>query len=365
MDKLFLGLVAIGMLIHSDSVFFRSDALSDLSLQRVEGDYSILDDSGNAIRIIAMEDKDGVIFWYRRIKTEVCQTGECKLVDVGLFWDCTGDFYGLEVYGEHLTKTDHSIFSAEDYQLLISILSNDWSILREYDMDDLTVERPALGNNVLVEGKEGVDATSGATRREIAEEAVKDAVYTTYTLWHLVHLGEKEQLEELTVLLLKKQSYVEALLAASKEKYDYFLLSLLAQARVEPFLPLKQLLTRRLQSVDDPLLQDIAVKALANADATSITFQSDIAAVYRDSKPALKLQILTALKDLTQVHAHLALALENDLIVTNEWLAVKILPLLMKAQSPSEQTLHTVRQLTRSKNTQVAYLAQQFLEVVD
>ena len=140
LNKLFLGLFAIGMSFHSDSIFYRSEALHSVALRPVEGTYWIRDDEDQRVEILRMEDQQGVTYWHRRIKTEVCQTGECKLVDVGLYWDCTGDFFALDVYGEHLTKTDHSTFSDDDYEHLISILSNDWSILREYDFADLTVE---------------------------------------------------------------------------------------------------------------------------------------------------------------------------------------------------------------------------------
>ncbi|MFC7526982.1 hypothetical protein ACFQRK_23705 [Parapedobacter sp. GCM10030251] len=38
------------------------------------------------------------------------------------------------------------------------------------------------------------DIVTGATRKAISEAAVKDAIYTTYTIWHLIHVGEPEQL---------------------------------------------------------------------------------------------------------------------------------------------------------------------------
>lgn len=359
-DSFVLGLCAIGMFIHSDSVFFRSDSLLKVNLRAAGGHYFILDDSGHQVDVTALEDSKGVAYWHRRIKTEVCQTGECKLVDIGLYWDCTGDFFGLEVFGEHLTKTDHSIFLSEDYDRLISILSNDWSILREYDFSDLTMSVNTLpGNN-----KE-VDATSGATRKEIASEAVKDAVYTTYTLWHLVHGGENEQLEELTVKRLNDESCVQALLAASVEKYDYFLLSLLVESKIRQFESLNRLVLRALELKSDPLLRDLAVKSLAREDVNAASFQNEVASVYERSTLAIRLQMLTALKETKQVHARLRSALEADLTVENEWLALKILPVLMKAQEISDETLETVRELTKSNNSQLKARADEFLKVVD
>src|SRR5690606_38143693 len=127
-----------------------------------------------------------LLYWHRKLETEVCLTGECKVVNVGIYWYGTGEFMGLEVYGEQLTKTDHSVFSREDYDQLIAILQDDWSALREYKFEELLDAKPTA-----------LDGVTGATRKEIADEAVKGAVYTTYTLWHLIHEGEKEQLRSL------------------------------------------------------------------------------------------------------------------------------------------------------------------------
>lgn len=353
-SKLFLGL-AIGMIFHSDSIFFRSDGLDGVKLHAYNDAFSIRDDAGVKVKITALEDQQQVIYWHRRVKTEVCQTGECKLVDVGLYWDCTGDFFGIEVYGEHLTKTDHSIFLPHDYDQLMSILFNDWSILREYGFSDLTSESSS----------NGVDATSGATRKEIASEAVKNAVYTTYTLWHLVHGGEKEQLSQLTVELLKDERYVKTLLSAATLKFDYFLLDMLAQLKLRQSEQLNGLMVRGLRSEDDPFMQDLALKALARADVSTPTLQSEVAEMYRSASPDVKLRILTALKNLKQVHASLASALLKDLDPQNEWFAVKILPLLLNGPAASENTLRTVRKLLESGNQTVREAARQFLTTFD
>ena len=346
-------MVAIGMSFHSDSIFYRSEALRKIALNHTAGEYWIRDDQGQRVEIIRMEDGQGVSYWHRRIKTEVCQTGECKLIDVGLYWDCTGDFFGLDVYGEHLTKTDHSIFSEDDYEFLISILSNDWSILREYEFSDLTVE----GKN------QDVDATSGATRKEIASEAVKDAVYTTYTLWHLVHNGEKEQLEILTAGLLQDESMVRKLQSVSEKRYDYFLLSLLAQNRILHSESLDRLVLHSLAAKEDPLKQDLALKALAGLDSNDPTFQAQIASMYAGAARDLKLRMLTSLRDISQVHEPFSTALADDLDGQNEWLAAKILPLLAKGASHSEATLKTVRDLSHSENVNVRQSAIDFLSM--
>ncbi len=189
------GLVAL----TNPFVSYRSQGLVGLNLEKEPTVSYILNDEQDSVEVNALVDQFGRRYWYRYVDTEVCLTGECNRIEVGIVWDLSGDFKGLEVYKEPLTKTDHSVFKPSDYSKLISILDNDWSVLREYSMEDLT-EGPG----------DKVDGTSGATKKEISAESVENAVYTTYTLWHLIHQGEKEQLSILSSKLAKPPSAIFA-----------------------------------------------------------------------------------------------------------------------------------------------------------
>src|SRR5690606_2193023 len=102
-----------------------------------------------------------------------------------------------------LTKTDHSDFSSLAYARLESILRNEWSDLREYSAEEL----------VEPSGSDGrVDGVTGATRKVVGDAAVEDAVYTTHTLWHLIHVGEPEQLELLALGEMKSQPAIAHML---------------------------------------------------------------------------------------------------------------------------------------------------------
>src|SRR5690606_23300390 len=138
-----------------------------------------------------------------------------------------------------LTKTDHSLFLEEDYDKLVSILSNDWSSLREYEFADL-----------VDESAEGVDGTSGATKKEIAEESVENAVYTTYTLWHLIHVGEKEQLVQRTAEILNKGKLAQQLLQVNEKRYQYFLLDLFSMGKIQESAQVVNLLIEGLKTKD-------------------------------------------------------------------------------------------------------------------
>lgn len=350
-------LAAVFLITPNDSIFYRSPALQEVNLTPVPGQFSILNDNGEQIDITAMSDEQGVLYWYRRIKTPVCLTGECMLVDVGLYWDCTGDFFGLDVYGEHLTKTDHSIFSDADYQNLLDILSNDWSILREYDFTELTNE------NTETEGEgERVDATSGATRKEIASEAVQDAVYTTYTLWHLVHNGEKEQLMGLTADAINRHPLIDRILESGSRKYIYFLLELFTQSKIDHADKLTPLIIEGLKSGGDLHLQNLCLKSLTRLDINALETQKRIADIYSPAPEDFRLRILTALKDITRVSRSLYSVLEGDVHRENEWFAEKVLNLLSKASTHSPRVIEGARKLSESKNSYIKESADRFLE---
>lgn len=343
------------LLGYTEGIYYQSDALQSLNLKPVVGTYSMLDDNHERVEVRALGDRQGLLYWYRKIKTPVCLTGECKLIDIGIYWDCTGSFLGLEVYGEHLTKTDHSDFSRQDYAQLIDILQNDWSILREYEMADL-VEDPSGA----------VDGTSGATKTEIAAEAVDDAVYTTHTIWHLIHVGEKEQLAALTLKKLKSnEDFLTSLLKSEKKEYRYFLLESIGSGKLESSLSTDSLVTNGLKAESDPYLRKLAMQALSKADVNQSLLQSELAEIYRKAALNEKLQLLSALKNISTVEQNLYDALSQDLEMENEWFLIKILNVLKHAPQHSEKAIMAAQKLSKSENSLVKQIATAFLNHVN
>ena len=339
------------LLGYPGETFFQSDGIKELKLASIEGEYNMLDDVGEHVEIKALEDGEGVLYWYRRVITPVCLTGECKMVDVGIYWYCTGEFLGLEVYGEHLTKTDHSIFFETDYHKLIKVLSNDWSSLREYEFSDLVDEDP-----------ESVDGTSGATKKEIAEEAVEDAVYTTFTLWHLIHGGEKEQLVQLTAEILdREESLVHRLVEAEEKRYQHFLLDLLTMGKINYSGALDALLVEGLTSDTDPSLKSLAFKALSKTDLNHTLFQRELTKVYVNASINEKLQILTALHGIKHMDKGLYNALATDLEIENEWFSIKLLNLLKTMPDLTDKVVTAAQKLLESDNPLVKKAAMDFV----
>ena len=194
------------------------------SLCLAQHSLSILDfsvDSEKAIcEPVSEESRTGTFFYELKIAhtenrtpklyctellTSVCETGQCYLVKVNIFWDLTGSYMGFSLpTGEMLTKLDHKPFTDADYHKLDRILKDQhWPLARypiselvsESDHDAATIDRKTttapvngvldLGNNTLFDKE--VDAYSGATAPFVTEEDnISGALYTIYTLWDFI-----------------------------------------------------------------------------------------------------------------------------------------------------------------------------------
>lgn len=331
-----LGFIAL----TSPFVTYRSQSLVGLTFQKDPTVYHILDDGQDSVAVSALADQFGQRYWYRYVDTEVCLTGECNRIEVGIFWDLSGDFKGIEIYKDPLTKTDHSVFKPADYTKLISILENDWSVLREYSMADLT-ESP----------DDKVDGTSGATKKEISDESVENAVYTTFTLWHLIHQGEKEQLAVLSSGLLSRPVFLKEILAANSEKYQQLILNQYVLGNVPVSPDLKNLIAKTLSDPKKIGLFQSALEALARTSLADSTFQNQIGRIYAGADVKQKVSILSSLKGDYILYPALYTPVALSLDIDDEWLAIKILSVLAHAESHTEFVRDRINKLKSSSNT--------------
>ena len=340
----FIPFVFLAFFFQSSEAYYTSSKLKSVELISVEGAaYSIIDDDDAVVSIEEKQDQNGIIYWYRRLETPVCLTGTCKLIDVGIFWDFKGDFFGLEVYGEDLTKTDHSVFKEEDYNKLISILNDDWSMLREYEFSDLLSE-------------EEVDGVSGATREELASEVVDDAVYTTYTLWHLAHLGEKEKLIDLTLSQLNKNDeLLHAIIGAQEESYDYFILDQVIEQKIA-FSEKVQLLVMSGITSDKRVFRKKAMDALKQCNLSDHSIQRTLSGVYEESTIEEKLKILDALTGVAPGD-ELTDSLIKDCELNNEWFLIRLLEVLSNGSGHKEQINALQDRLVKSEISEIRELA--------
>jgi len=322
-----------------ERTYYRTSGLEQLALSDDAHSLNINDDHMQPVAIREFTSPDGMIYWYRRIATEVCLTGDCRPIDVGIYWDFSGDFAGLEVFKEPLTKTDHSDFTAWDYQKLMSILKDDWSPLREYSLSELVDEKSA----------DSVDAVSGATKHEIAQAAVEKAVYTTHTLWHLIHVGEKEQLAKLTARRLTQNHQLEKTLRTNRAKFLPFLLDMFGQGHIPQDALTESIVLDGLAGSTDPTLRTLALNAMQQLDLTAPGIQDRLADIYKIKKQPEKIEILTRLKQSVPELSKLWYdTLADDLDADNPWMAVKILSALKNSSRQSPKVIDTVKKLSRS-----------------
>ena len=156
-------------------------------------------------------------FYFSHVNTPVCEEGLCKLMVIDVYWDVLGNFLKYDLSpDEPLTKFDHLHFTEEDHAKLKSILADRASILRDYPVDDLVDQR-------IIKKSDVVDAVTAATRVGVRDAIVSGAVYSTYTLWHIVNGPIASRIEQFT-----KPLYSDALLMkmfrSENLHYQYFAL---------------------------------------------------------------------------------------------------------------------------------------------
>ena len=115
------------------------------------------------------------------VNMEVCDDTLCARLILKLSWDLAGNYSGLDTLpGNPLTKFDHGKFTGEDYRKLDQILKDKNSALRVLEKEDLVDQSIRMKATT-------VDAFTGATPATIKKSVVEGAVYTSYSLWHLVN----------------------------------------------------------------------------------------------------------------------------------------------------------------------------------
>lgn len=131
--------------------------------------------------------------YFANIITPICEDRVCEVVNLRLFWDLSGSYICFDtIAGFPLTKLAHKPFSQKDYLKLHYLLKDKSSVLKDKDYNELVVED--------VKSKSlGVDAISSATVLEVKDAVVHGAVYSSYSLWHIVNGVSASKIKEHTL----------------------------------------------------------------------------------------------------------------------------------------------------------------------
>lgn len=134
------------------------------------------------VRIFLAVDKDELPdHYYCDLFTPICLEDLCNPIEIRLEWDLLGNFRNYqEVKGKEITKFDHEPFEEDDHKKLKEILSDKESLLQDYHIEDL------VDTTQKVYSAE-IDGLTAATSKTFADKLVPGAIYTCYTLWHIIN----------------------------------------------------------------------------------------------------------------------------------------------------------------------------------
>jgi len=131
---------------------------------------------------------DKALYYATQLQTNVCNDQICLPIEVNLFWDLLGNYHHFSKEDAfHFTKFDHKYFDEKDYERLQSILIDSLSPLRDYDVEDLLDKQE---KKYSLE----IDAVTKPTSALFSNVTVPGALYTVYTLWHIVNGPIKQAL---------------------------------------------------------------------------------------------------------------------------------------------------------------------------
>lgn len=352
------GVVVIIMLFQAIGSFSQTTSVDFERIRGTRHIHSIVDksDSLSSREIVELRDSTGVPVWFsREIFKNVCLTGECRMVRLRIYWDGSGDYLGIKIgANEPLTKTDHSVFGQEDYLRLDRILADSLSVLRRLEAKELTIEREN-------ESKFQADGITGATQPTIYESVVRNAVYTTYTLWHVVHGPTRERIR--AILDQNATSgYLKILFSRQKTSYLVWSIDFITrhpQYHASFYPEIIALFRTR----DFGLFQR-AVFYFTLSRITDTGVQKAIAYAAGDPAVLNRFEVLRKFSPLPLVSSEALLVLLKH--YENQQLSAGLLGYVMDLIRPenlkNEQVARCVRKLSKDKNLYVRNLAKEKLD---
>ena len=261
--------------------------------------------------------------YYSRIKTPVCEDTLCYLVTIDLYWDLLGNFKDYKTPRKSpLTKFDHIRFTKNDHAKLKSILASSESSLRDHAVETLLDPERKKQSAVVV------DAVSGATNTAVKDEVVEGALYSTYTLWHIVNGDIAKKIQEHSKPLINGQ-ILRKMLASDNAHYQYYALNQIADQDFEKYAGL----VIRLVSEGSSYVPFFAIEKIPARIWASETYQLNLVKLLGKVEFKMQNEILNKLKDtpLTQAATD---ALVASMPKLNENQKQKVLPKLSANPNP-------------------------------
>lgn len=303
--------------------------------------------------LVEFVDKNNQPLYYsRKILTAVCVSGECRLVNIHLFWTITGRYLGFELPpGEFLSRTKHEPFVSNDYNRLNTLLSDPLSPLAHYSINELV---PPVDST-----KAKVDAVSSATIKAVLDYIVKGAVYTTYTLWHIVYGQTKREIENITMQQLTPQLTIQLLESKKIDDQVWALNHIPGKINID-----KTLLNKLMENISgtDVYLAERSLNVLTPEILANDSVQQQLGNIFTKSGFLQQRLILEKLKAAPSLHPVLLHQLSGQLNETNGILIKLMMDLFIRKKVNDNTVVADARQLLKNDNRYIANQALKYLE---
>lgn len=324
------------------------EKVQKVTLHKIEFNDTI---PGNTL--LEYSDKMGVPLMYsREILTGVCIDGKCRLVKINLFWHVSGRYLGFELpQKEFLSKTEHEPFAPAEYDRLHALLDNSLSPLAQYSLDELVPEKDSAKNEV--------DAVSTATIAAVLDHIVEGAVYTTYTLWHIVYGETKREIENLTNKNLTPKLVLRLLESEVLEDNIWTLNHISEKTEITPGIRNKIF---EFIGGEDVYLTERALNALKPATLSDKEIQEQLTEGFSEAGYLQKRLILKRLEQAPVIHPETAEKLAGEMKNLRGALVKTAIGLFEKHDIENKKVINEIAGLLQNENRFIANQAAQYLE---
>lgn len=251
---------------------------------------------------------------------------------------------------EFLSKTKHVRFNEQEYDKIHKILGDRYSPLSRYAIEELVPAKSKLPNRV--------DAITSATISAVLNDIVPGAVYTTWTLWHIVNGNTQSALAGHTAKNINNQ-LIKRLLK-SDEISDV--------AWTFEHFPKKYTITPEIFEIlmeyiagSDAFLCERALNAIEKENLTD-EIQIKLARTFFKVDYIQKRFIVQKLATVENLNISAAEILSEKIDKTNAVLIKSIIALFSQYKIESVKVNQNIAPLLKNKNRYISEIAYKFIE---
>nr|WP_295933997.1 hypothetical protein [uncultured Dyadobacter sp.] len=292
------------------------------------------------------------VSYHRKLRASVCFDGQCRALDVDIYWNITGRYLGIELpSGEYLSKTDHDPFDTDDYRRLNALLADPQSPLGKMSYEEL-VAKPPLS-------VKGVDAVTSATSKSVLEYIVKGAAFTTYKMWHFIYGTTRDRVAELTIQSLSPELILHIL--QSPDPSD----RLWALNHIDDYVSLSPELSETLLKLADSENYTLSERALNAINAKHLrpeAMQLALVEKFRNGDYSKRKLLIGKLKQVPVLHSAAKDRLNSLLPQLNGELIGDVLAIYQHLKVSDPETCRIVAKLLQKENKFISSKALSFLK---